>query len=242
MMSEKHKNLKRSHKQKTFGLSASLLGSAIKNNTFWEEIRIGNYRFTIKRIRDCDRLLEAVTDSAFAEDERFPYWAELWPSALALAEFVIEIKKQIKRKNILEIGCGLGLTGIAATACGARVLFSDHDPFALEFTQINFRKNFKRPAAVRPMDWREPDCPGQFDFILAADVLYEKRWLTAVLGVIEQCLKPHGTVLIAEPNRHIATPFFDRIKEKGWKHEALLKRIHVNDKLHLVTINRIETC
>jgi predicted nicotinamide N-methyase len=242
MKSIKNKNHHGAEAQNTSCQFSTALKSAITNNTFWDEIPVGPYQFMIKRIRDTDRLLESITDSHFNKDEWLPYWAELWPSSLALAEFIIEIKEMINRKNILEIGCGLGLAGIAATACGAQVLFTDYDPYALEFTQTNFRRNFKRPAAVQSMDWRKPACLKPFDLILGADVLYEKRWLTAVLGVIGQCLKPGGTALIAEPNRSIAGRFFALVSEKGWKREALLKRIHVNDKLHMVTIHRIQTC
>ena len=219
-----------------------MLRSAIKNNTYWDQIPAGPYQFFINRIRDTDKLLEAIPENEFNKDERLPYWAELWPSARALAEFLTEVKDVIDGKDVMEIGCGLGLAGIAATACGAKVLFTDYDSCALEFTRRNFKRNFNRPAAVQSMDWRKPACRKPFDLILGADVLYEKRWLGAVLKVIEQCLKPCGTVLIAEPNRVIAGPFFDLIREKKWQREALLKRIRVNDKLHLVTIHRIETC
>ncbi len=35
------------------------------------------------RVRDLDALVSRVSDQDFAEDERLPYWAELWPSAIA---------------------------------------------------------------------------------------------------------------------------------------------------------------
>lgn len=242
MMTNKSNDHNGAEEQNSSFHSPTALRSAIKNNTFWDEIPVGPYKFVIKRIRDSDILLEAVTDGDFNKDERLPYWAELWPSSLALAEFIIDVKEMIEGKNVLEIGCGLGLAGISATACGAHVLFTDNDPFALEFTRTNFKRNFKRAAAVKSMDWRKPACLKPFDLILGADVLYEKRWISAVLAVITQCLRPGGTALIAEPNRSIAGSFFELVSEKGWNRTALLKRICVNDKLHLVTIHRIQTC
>jgi predicted nicotinamide N-methyase len=220
----------------------SALKLAIKNNTYWDKIPVGSSQFMIKRIDDMDKLLDAVSDTAFNRDEQLPYWADLWPSSIALAHFINARREDFAGKSILEIGCGLGLAGIVATACGAKVLFTDYDPFALEFTQINFRRNFRRAGSVQPMDWRQPECAQRFDVILAADVLYEKRWLVAVLDVIEQCLLPGGTVVIAEPNRNVAAAFFKLIDSKKWKRETLLKPIRVNDKLHTVTIHRIITC
>jgi predicted nicotinamide N-methyase len=214
----------------------------LRGNTFWDTLYLGSHRFTINRIRETDLLLEVISDAEFNKDEKLPYWSELWPSSIALAEYLLEKQRLICGKTILELGCGLGLAGIAATACGAQVLFTDYDAYALEFTQINFERNFKRTAAVKLMDWRTPVCDDTFDMILAADVLYEKRWLTAVAEVIDRCLKPRGTVLIAEPNRRVAESFFDHIDKKKWLREPLLKRIHVNDKLHTITIHRIVTC
>src|SRR6185436_16422121 len=58
-----------------------------------------------------------------AHEEYPPYWAELWPSSVALAWAVATAKPAGAR--VLELGCGLGLPSIAAALSGAQVLATD---------------------------------------------------------------------------------------------------------------------
>ena len=47
-----------------------------------------------------DNLLQKGKESEEFKDERIPYWAELWPSALALAEYMVEQNDTIEKKTI----------------------------------------------------------------------------------------------------------------------------------------------
>ena len=37
-----------------------------------------------------DHLIHTAKDDVNVSDERIPYWTEIWPSALALSEFIIK--------------------------------------------------------------------------------------------------------------------------------------------------------
>jgi len=218
------------------------IDNALQNNTYWEEIHIADNSFMIQRVKDIDALLNVISDEEFNKDERLPYWADVWPSAISLSEFVIENKSKFKGKNIVELGCGLGLVGITATANGGNVLFTDNDPQALRFTQINFKRNFNRPASVQLLDWRNPAHSKSFDIIIAADILYEKRWLEPVLDILEYNLSPEGIAYIAGPDRTVSRGIYEMIKSRNWKRESMLKRTKVYDKLHKIIIHRISKC
>lgn len=218
------------------------LNAALKNNTYWDKIPIRDKIFHINRVKNISNLLDALSDDEFSQDERLPYWADIWPSAISLAEYILDNRYEFMDKKVLEIGCGLGLVGIAATAIGADVMFTDHDDHALAYTQINFKRNFKRNASVKRMDWRERHTTEAYDFILGADILYEKRWLAPVYNVITKKLKLDGCVLIAEPNRTVAGDFFTMIERGSYKKQSWLKRTKVCNKLHSVTIHRISKC
>jgi len=215
---------------------------ALKNNTYWQTFSIGRFDISIERIQEMERLLDAISDDEFNKDERLPYWAEIWPSAIALSEYLVENENEIKNKQILELGCGLGLVGIVASYCGGDVLFTDYEPMALAFTQSNFTRNFNHTAAVQYMDWRKPLSGKSFDMILAADILYEKRWLEPVINVVRNCLTDHGELLIAEPNRSIAKDFFEMIDNMKWKNHSQLKKVSSGNKLNSVSIHRISKC
>ena len=73
----------------------------------------------ITKIADLDVLLEEIDPVSFAEDERLPYWAELWPSAVALARYAIQ-HLDLTGRRVLELGCGLGLVGVAGGGGGGR--------------------------------------------------------------------------------------------------------------------------
>src|SRR6266516_3449228 len=62
--------------------------------------------------------LDLLDEEAFERDQFLPYWAELWPSALALAQMVAA--SELAGKRTLELGCGLALPSIAAALAGGR--------------------------------------------------------------------------------------------------------------------------
>ena len=66
---------------------------------------------------------ELIDESAFDEDEFLPYWAELWPSGIALARAVAAL--ELAGARVLELGAGLGLPSLAAALGGAEVLATD---------------------------------------------------------------------------------------------------------------------
>src|SRR3954463_636975 len=102
-----------------------------------EKVLIDGRTFLITRPGESDRLLDhPAIRSAFAADEYLPYWADLWPAARMLAKVILR-EPWAPGLSALEIGCGLGLPGIAALARGLSVTFSDYDATALEFAADN---------------------------------------------------------------------------------------------------------
>src|SRR5262249_5725164 len=73
---------------------------------------------------------ELMDEASFDEQEFLPYWAELWPSGLALARHLAA--RELGGLRILELGCGLGLPALAAASRGADVLATDWAEDAIE--------------------------------------------------------------------------------------------------------------
>ena len=72
---------------------------------------------------------DALIDEAeFDHDERLPYWADLWPSSIALARHVAEM--DLAAKKVVEVGCGVALPAMPALANGAEVTVTDGPPFS----------------------------------------------------------------------------------------------------------------
>jgi predicted nicotinamide N-methyase len=61
-------------------------------------------------------------------EARFPFWARLWPSAIALAEYISERSPAFAGKTVLEIAGGLGLPSLVASSFAREVMFTDIEP------------------------------------------------------------------------------------------------------------------
>jgi predicted nicotinamide N-methyase len=170
---------------------------------------------------DCEILLEDKTVLArFDEDEYIPYWATIWPAAFALAEEVARwpaVGPDERPPHILELGCGLGLAGIVATARGYRVIETDYDEDAVAFAVENARRNGLTFRAARVIDWRERYDDLRPDRIIAADVLYEKRNLKPIAEFLRAHLRPGGAAIITDANRSTADGFAETARDSGFE-------------------------
>ncbi|MEO1593000.1 MAG: methyltransferase domain-containing protein [Cyanobacteria bacterium J06632_22] len=162
--------------------------------------------FTLSMPMAIDPLLDhPSTAAAFEADEYLPYWADLWPASQMLGEAILSALSLPQR--VLEIGCGLGLSGLAALSQGCHVTFSDYDDSALAFAARNAQQNGFTHFETQQMDWRHPPDGMQFPLILAADVMYEARHTTPVAQLIAHCLTDNGECWLVDPNRPYAAEF-----------------------------------
>jgi ETFB lysine methyltransferase len=152
---------------------------------------------------------EALIDAAdFARDERLPYWADLWGSAVVLGRAVRA--EQGAGKSLLELGCGLGVGALAALAAGYRVTASDYYEDALAFARLNAWRNLGRAPETRLLDWRAlPDDLPRHDRVIAADVLYERPYGALVAEALRRALAPTGVATLADPGRLGLAGFLD---------------------------------
>ncbi len=164
---------------------------------------------------------DLISEEEFARDERLPYWADLWPSALVLAAEVAAHAPATAdgadtmtgaargaAPRAIELGCGLGLPALAALAHGWSVLATDYYDDALRFCRWNALACTGREPMTRMVDWRHwPDDLGTFDLVLAADVLYERPYGPLVAAAVVRSLAPGGVAWLADPGRVAAEGF-----------------------------------
>ncbi len=180
--------------------------------TVTEAIDIGRVRLVVERPAEPESLID---EDAFADDEFLPYWAERWPSGIALAEHVAA-RDDLRGRRVLEIGCGLGLPSLVAARLGADVVATDWSPDAIALLDRNASRNGLRVTAV-PADWRDTDAIvslGPFDLVLAADVLYEARNAAPILTLLVSLGAP---ATIADPGRKHAAAFLDAVRTGEWE-------------------------
>ncbi|MBA3579012.1 MAG: methyltransferase domain-containing protein [Gemmatimonadaceae bacterium] len=172
-------------------------------DTIEEVFTIGGREFLLVRPRNADDL---ITEADYVKDERLPYWADIWPSSMMLAERLLEEKGA--GRTLIELGCGSGLCACAAALSGFDVLATDYYDDALRFTELNTRVNAGSAAKTMHVDWSAiPADVGTFDVVLAADVMYEPRYPAMVASAIERLMAAGGQAIVADPGR-IAFPDF----------------------------------
>lgn len=156
-------------------------------------------------------------DAAAFEDERIPYWTELWPSSLVLAEWLALRRADIAGRRCLDLGCGLGLTALVGQWLGARVLALDYEEAALGFARRNADGNAVPQPLWVLMDWRRPALAARaFARIWGGDIMYEKRFVAPVLRLLAHALAPGGAVWVAEPGRSVYEAFRHALAGEGW--------------------------
>ena len=187
--------------------------------------------------READRREKLTGRRQGDEDLHLPYWAELWDSATGIGEFLTKLDVETpahgdaERKSrgsilpdlsipasspaVLDLGCGMGLSGTIAAALGARVTFADLEPSALLFARLNSLP-WRSRVRTRRLNWRTDRLGQRFDLILGADILYERAQWEWLERFWREHLAHGGTVLLGEPGRQTGDLFVNWIAGRDW--------------------------
>jgi predicted nicotinamide N-methyase len=161
--------------------------------------------------------LDLLDEEAFEHNQFLPYWADLWPSAVALADVVA--RRPPTGKTVVELGCGIALPGIvAARGRAADVLLADWSPDAIAFAADNAAHNGVR-VRTAVASWEQPEqlrTDGGWDLVLASDVLYEERNVLPLLEALDALVGPAGEAWITDPRRR-HTPAFLELAAENWR-------------------------
>jgi predicted nicotinamide N-methyase len=180
--------------------------------------------------RDGEALL---SEEAFEREEFLPYWAELWPSALALARVVA--RRPLTGRRVIELGCGLGLPALAAALAGGRVLATDWSADAVAMTARNAERNGVE-LATAVYRWDAPPEPlgPPWPLVLGSDLLYEARNVPALLDLLPRLVAAAGEVWLADPGRAPAARFLEAAATT-WRLDAI-----PHDGPEHVTVHRLK--
>ncbi|HSJ93362.1 MAG TPA: methyltransferase domain-containing protein [Gaiellaceae bacterium] len=216
-------------------------------------VGIGGREVSLLHPPDAEALL---SEEAFEREEFLPYWAELWPSGLALAREVAG--RPLAGARVLELGCGLGLPSLAAALGGADVLATDWARDAIALLDRNAERNGIR-LETAAVSWTAP-APlverGPWDLVLAADVLYERRDAEPLLDLLPRLVtrdeapasplpsntvlqargsRRPGEILLAEPGRPPAAAFLAAARER-WQVRTTPLQERPRVDLHAISV------
>lgn len=152
-------------------------------------------------------------------DDYMPYWASLWPAASQMAGVLSEADWS-PGTPVLELGCGLGLVGIAGLRRGWDVLMTDYEPQAVSAAALNAERNGYPGVRTQVLDWRNPPA-SEWPLVLACDVLYESRNHEPLLAALVRLVAAGGCCWLGDPGRTPVIAFYQAAIEAGFDTRVL---------------------
>ena len=182
------------------------------------QVEIENLKLTIDVIANFDDVLDDYARTAPNDTHAIPYFADIWPSALALAKYLAQHPNCIQQRSIIELGCGLGLPSIVAAKLGAAaVTATDYHPACIPYCKANTIKNGVGQIQCQILDWRTPTIGTTFDCIIGSDLLYEEQQIASLLHCITKLKKTETQLILADPLRKHIQAATEKLQQSGWK-------------------------
>ena len=131
-----------------------------------------------------------------------PFWAYAWAAGCALARVILDEPALVRGRRVLDVGCGGGVTALAAAQVGAaEVVANDVDPWALATLAIAARRQNLPITTLLDDLTRHPDGVGSFDVVLCCDLAYERSQADPQRTLLRRLLDSGARVLAADAER-----------------------------------------
>lgn len=140
-----------------------------------------------------------------------PYWARLWPSAVAISSFISSNPQYVKGRQVLELAAGLGLPSIVAAPLAKQVCCSDYLPEAVALLQQSMQRNGFSNVECRLLNWHHLPGDLQAETLVMSDINYDTAEFEQLYQVLERFINQGTTVLLSTPQRLMGKPFIERL-------------------------------
>jgi len=141
----------------------------------------------------------------------FPYWTKVWPSAIALSEYIDLHIEYVKGKRVLEIAGGLGLPSLVAAQYAAEVCCSDYLSDIGNYIDASAKQHHLKNVSFQVINWHELPKNLNVDLILLSDVNYEPDSFISILNMIFYFLNLGKQIILTTPQRLMAKAFIEQL-------------------------------
>jgi predicted nicotinamide N-methyase len=141
----------------------------------------------------------------------FPYWTQVWPAALAMAEFLSAEPIYVKDKSVVELAGGLGLPSLLAAQWAHSVVCSDYLPEAVAVMKQSVAKNGLPNVSCRILDWNHLPNDLTAEVLLLSDINYDPSQFDMLFKVLTDFINKGTRILLSTPQRLMAKPFLERL-------------------------------
>lgn len=143
----------------------------------------------------------------------FPFWAKLWPSSLAIIQYLKANPNWVIGKNVLEIGAGLGLPSFTFADIAKSIQVSDYATEAVELLKKNIQLLQLHNVEAIALDWNHVPDAIQPELVLLSDVNYNPTEFEGLLSLIKRFIEQDAVVILSTPQRIMASPFVNALQD-----------------------------
>lgn len=140
-----------------------------------------------------------------------PYWSQVWPAAMALAQHIDAYPVLVQDRSVLELGAGIGLPSLAAAAYARHICCSDLVAEALPFMELNAVHQNCTAFRSRCIDWTNTAQLPNAEVLLLSDVAYDPRQFLWLERLLRKYLLQKTTILLSIPQRRVSAGFLDSL-------------------------------
>ncbi|XP_004291750.1 PREDICTED: protein N-lysine methyltransferase METTL21A [Fragaria vesca subsp. vesca] len=128
----------------------------------------------------------------------------VWPGAMLLNDYLSKNAEILQGCSILELGSGVGITGILCSRFCRQVVLTDHNEEVLKILNKNIELHaasdnpeYCAGLAAEKLEWGNSEqisqilqkYSGGFDLILGADICFQQSSITALFDTVEKLLR-----------------------------------------------------
>ncbi|WP_082706399.1 class I SAM-dependent methyltransferase [Caldimicrobium thiodismutans] len=182
------------------------------------------------------KLEEVFQGDPFLETEKFPLWLKLWEASIVLTDYLGSLPPG---KEILELGAGLGVISLFASAFGHRVLATDKEELPLKLLEKSAKEN-GLSLNIQKLDWLAPEISKKFDLVVGAEIIFKKSHFEPLINLFKSSLKPEGEVLLAHSaeRKRILIPFLHRAQE-FFEIQTSIRKLRSQEETQEVILNKL---
>lgn len=179
-------------------------------------LAIGGKHLEILCVKDLDPFVADIEQDTGQGFENFPFWVKIWEASIVLTDRLLHIDLD-RDQHILELGAGMGITGLFLAAFGYNVTATDNNKDALALMIRNAEHNGIKNLQIKELDWHRPKLAGPFDMVCGSELVYKKSDVEPVIKILKNLLKPEGTGYLAHDISRISMIDFLKGAEPHFK-------------------------
>jgi len=205
----------------------------------FQTITIDDIDVHVRTLRDIQQFYDPdhIARDLGISSSQWSMFGVVWPSSIVLANYVATL--ETKTKQILEIGCGIGLTSLFLQHKNRNITATDYHPNAETFLQYNADLNGNPRIPFIQSDWNQvPKQVELFNLIIGSDLLYEEGHVEGLASFVNHHSEKIATFILVDPGRGFHNKLKRRMELDGFSCNMHKPQVEGDFKGRILTFTR----